>query len=363
MRDFLRNLLPKNFLWRLTLLNIIVIAGAILLSGWAIYQTACFLVVDISNFSLMRQQQFNTTLFQYVFIFTIIAVFFSSLIHYYFTKKLTNPVNKLIESTKVLKAGKYPKPIEQHSNDEIGTLITNYNELINQLQKNDEHRKKLIDDLSHELRTPVANITGYLHALQSGTIAGDSQLYTALYKQALQLSSLMDQLGQLHELEGVSSLHHARKTKVQLKELIDQSIHMFNWKIAEKGLSVNVRVEEAVVYVDKKGIQQVLNNLIDNALRYNKNSDSIVITGNKDKEHYYLAVTNEGDPITQEAQSRLFERFYRMEPSRNRETGGTGLGLAIAKEIVENHHGTISVQSKAGKNTFIVTIPLVENLD
>ena len=354
----LQAIVPKGFLWRLTSVNIIVVAGTIVLSGLAIYHTACFLVDGIGNFSVTRQQQFNTTLFQYVFLFAIIAVFISSIIHFYLTKKLIDPVNKLIESTKILNQGSYPERLPVSSKDEIGQLTTQYNELIQQLQENEQYRKKLVADISHELRTPIANVTGYLHALKSGDIEANPQLFEALHGQAVQLSLLMEQMDSLTVWKRIGNEKFMLKKEVQIKSVIEESVQMFTWKLAEKDLNVTINVEEAVVFIHKEGIRQVLNNLIDNAIRYYKGNGPIIIQGIKRVNDYHFIVENPGDEIEKEQQDQLFNRFYRVEKSRNRETGGTGLGLAIAKEIIENHGGQMEVRSECGNNTFSFTIPI-----
>src|SRR5690625_3247572 len=136
------------------------------LTGWAIYETACNLVGGIGCPSPIRQAQFNATLFRYFLIFTTLGVLISTVLHFYLTRKMINPVRELIESTKVLKTGRYPEPIQLRTSGEIAELLEQYNELIVRLETNERERKKLIENISHELRTPTANIKGYLYALK-----------------------------------------------------------------------------------------------------------------------------------------------------------------------------------------------------
>lgn len=233
MHKLLQKLIPNSFLWRLTTLNIIVIAGAILLSGWAIYETACFLVEGIETFSVTGQQHFNATLFQYVLLFAIIAVLISSITHFYFTKKLIDPVKKLIESTKSLKQGSYPEPLPVISKDEIGQLTSHYNELTRKLQENEQYRKKLVADISHELRTPIANLTGYLHAIKSGEIEANEQLFESLHGQAVQLTTLMEQMDHLNEWDAIYIEKNKMKERTQMKAIIEECVHVFTWKMKE----------------------------------------------------------------------------------------------------------------------------------
>lgn len=349
--------MPKGFLWRLTILNTFVIAAAIALSGWAIYNTACFLVEGIGNLNETRQKSFNVTLFQYLLIFTIIGISFGSLLHYYLTKRLIKPIKQLIESMKQLKTGEYPKPIKVTSQDEIGELVQHYNELIRQLSLNENQRNKLISDLSHEIRTPVANINGYLHALQAGVIKGDEKIFKALYEESKRLTQMIEQIDLIKEWDYISSQHMLKKEQVDITQLIRQSVSMFDWRLKEANIALHIALEDAQLMVHKEGIQQVLSNIINNAIRYYEGNGNISIRGESIGNKYVISVSGPSKKISPEDQDQLFERFYRTDQSRNRETGGSGLGLAIAKEIVQRHQGEIGLITEGRKNTFWVKLP------
>src|SRR5699024_4297350 len=132
-----RKWLPSRFLWRITLVNFLVITIAIIVSGWAIYHTACFLVDGMGNFTGAGQEQFNATLFQYLILFGGIGLFIGILVQFYFTKKLLKPIEALVQSTKMLQQGIYPSPIPTEGDDEIAELTKQYNELLAQLQRNE----------------------------------------------------------------------------------------------------------------------------------------------------------------------------------------------------------------------------------
>src|SRR5699024_10877195 len=129
-----RSFIPKGFLWQITFLNIFVIVLAISLSGLVIYNTSCYLVDGISALPSHRQQQFNATLYQYLLVFTNIGILISSVLHFYYTKRLVGLIKQLIEATEILKKGGYPETILTISKNEVGELVTHYNELINQLK-------------------------------------------------------------------------------------------------------------------------------------------------------------------------------------------------------------------------------------
>lgn len=357
MRKWIAWLFPKTLLWQLTLLNIAVIAIAIAVSGWAVYNTACFLVEGMRELDGQRQKKFNTTLRQYFWIFSSIGIAGVSLLHFYFTKKLMNPLKQLIEGTERLQKGDYPELIAIHSDDEMGQLVKQFNGLIQQLQANEQHRQKLVSNFSHEMRTPLSNLNGYLEALQKGIIPGDPSLFEALHGESQRLILMMEQLEQLKEWDHVQHQKIMKKKMVDIAELIEKSVATFEWTLNKKEIPLEFQVHSCNVYIQPEGIQQVIGNLVDNAIRYYEGTGAIRIEGRREDQEYCLTVSGPGQEINDEETSKIFERFYRMDASRSRDSGGSGLGLAIVKEIIERHHGKIIVNSKEGYNTFICCLP------
>jgi two-component system sensor histidine kinase BaeS len=350
--------MPKRLLWRLTIINIVIVASFIVLSSWAIYNTACFLADGLVRMNNQKQAQFDSTLFQYLWIFSISTIVIGSLIHFNLTKKMMQPLKELMESTRKMKQGHYPRPLATKTEDEIGQLIGHFNELVQQLKENQDNRRKVVSDLSHEFRTPLSNLNGYLNALSNGVIEGDQKLYRSLHNETKRLISMVEQLEELKEWDYLSKQKFSEKEPVDMQLLIAQSLELFRWSLLKAGIKVDVKVESGIVNVNNGGIQQVLGNLIDNAIRYNRGIEPIKIKGENTKSEYMLSVTNSGQPIPLEEQDQIFERFYRVDPSRSQHSGGTGLGLAISKEIVEHHDGKIGIRTEGNHHTFWFTLPL-----
>ncbi|WP_229683129.1 sensor histidine kinase [Virgibacillus oceani] len=353
-----KSLFPNQFLLRLTFINIIVIASFIVLSSWAIYNTACILADGLVTVNNQKQAQFESTLLQYLWIFSISTIVIGSLIHFYLTKKMMYPLNGLIESTKRMKQGQYPSAIRVESHDEIGQLISHFNDLVQQLKDNQQHRQKLVSDLSHEFRTPLSNLNGYLNALKDGVIEADQKLYQSLHGESKRLISMVEQIEQLKEWDYVSKQTFSEKEPIDMQFLVEQSAQMFHWSLNKEGIIVNVQVEPGIVHVDNGGISQVISNLIDNAIRYYLGPEPIIIKGETLKSGYMLSISGTGQSIPIAEQERIFERFYRIDHSRAQDLGGTGLGLAISKEIIEHHNGKIGVKSEGHYHTFWFTLPL-----
>jgi two-component system sensor histidine kinase BaeS len=356
---YLTSLIPTGFLWRLSILNIVVLVTATAFSGWAIYHTACFLAAGVGNLDAQGQRQFNNTLLNYIWIFMITAAILGSIFHFYVMKKLIQPIRKLIQSTKQMKLGNYPEPIKISRTDEVGQLIEQYNELLEQLQQNENHRRKLVSDLSHEIRTPLANLSGYLQALKDEDLAGNKALFTALYEESNRLTQMIDQLEQLKEWDYLTEQAIVQKKPCEIEKLLHQSIAMFTRTFVKEDIQVQVETEPYELNIHVEGIQQVISNLLDNAVQYYEGTDPIILSGKKREENYCISIKGPSKSIPEVEKENIFRRFYRLDSSRSRMTGGSGLGLAISKEIVERHHqGKIGVITTGKQNTFWFSLPL-----
>lgn len=351
------SLLPFGFLWRLTFLNTLVIIIATAFSGWAIYNTACFLAAGVGDFDSARQQHFNRTLLGYLWVFMFIVAITASVLHFFLTKRLLKPIHSLMASTEQLKQGHYPDPIEVYKRDEIGQLVIQYNELIKQLQMNEQHRKTFVSDLSHEIRTPLANLDGYLQALKDGAITGDEALFTSLHQEANRLSQMVAQLEQLKEWDHVSAQLFSNKKATDISEVVKQCASMFQWTLDQKNIALQVHAAPCTLSIHVEGIQQAISNLLDNAILYYEGTGPIVLTGEVQDSHYKIAISGPGHPIQEAEKDNVFKRFYRLDSSRSRDTGGSGLGLAITKKIVEQHHqGEIGIETTYDSNTFWIML-------
>lgn len=336
-----------------------MIVAVTAISGWSIYNTACFLMEGIGDLDAQRQQQFNSTLLNYFWIFIITATFLGSLLHFYLIKRLIKPIKSLIKSTEQLKLGHYPEPVKVYKNDEVGLLVQQYNGLIEQLQTNEQQRKKLITDLSHEIRTPLSNLNGYLQALKDGDIVGEKTLFASLYQESSRLAQMIEQLEQLKEWDHLSAQSIVRKEIQEIEILLKQCVSMFErgWD-PQKDIPIELEVESCKLSIHIEGIQQVISNLLENAIRYYDGVGPIIVTGEKLEEGYYISITGPSKPIPAHEQEKVFRRFYRLESSRSRLTGGSGLGLAISKEIVERQHqGKIGIETTHAHNRFWIVLP------
>jgi len=292
----------------------------------------------------------------------IIAGVGGILLAVFYSRRIVNPVRSLIDAVRGMEKGELDQRVEVSPKDEIGELAQAFNSMSSRLQEQEELRQNMVRDVAHELRTPLSNVRGQLEAIKEGLLEPDSETIDSLYQESLLLNRLIEDLQALTLAEaGELQLNRGA---ISLEDIISHVIDSFRGKAEEEGIKLDVEVEDSpLVSADPQRIDQVLRNLMDNALKYTSAGGEISLTlrrvsrgGSHCAE---VSVADDGSGIPEEELSYVFERFYRVDKSRNRETGGSGLGLTIAKRIVEAHGGEIWAESERGEGSvFRFTIPL-----
>lgn len=236
---------------------------------------------------------------------------------------------------------------------------------IDTLQKNAVFRREFIADISHELKTPIFATQGYIHTLLDGAI-DDKQVRMRFLKRAAKSLDSLDVLVQdlltLNQME--SGVIKFNFTEFDLKALLEEVIEELEHKASKREMHIDFEVEPGKHYLtigDRQKIYRVCQNLIFNAMKYNQNGGRVNVSMTTHKNSIQVDVKDNGQGIPPEDLKRIFERFYRVEKSRNKKEGGTGLGLAIVKHILEGHKSKISVSSTVGKGSiFSFSLPLVK---
>jgi len=231
---------------------------------------------------------------------------------------------------------------------------------ITELVKLEQIRKDFVANVSHELKTPITSIKGFAETLLLGAYKKEENLLSFLeiiYKESNRLQMLINDLLDLSKVEQEG--YTMNIAKVKLYDVVVSCLEMTNHLLEEKDMDVELNLNETTqVKGDYHRIIQIMMNLLTNAISYSGNHTTIHINIGEKGSYGYLQIRDEGIGIKQEEQERIFERFYRVDRARSRESGGTGLGLAIVKHLVEAHHGYIELESEVGKGTqFTVYIP------
>ncbi|HHY74026.1 MAG TPA: HAMP domain-containing protein [Bacillus bacterium] len=313
---------------------------------------------DLIQQNLVKQyiHSTNTTIVLGTVLGSLIAVF----VGFFITKSLTKPVKKLLVGIEKVSAGDTSFRVIVDQKDEFYHLSQAFNQMAEQLQQNEKLRQKLMADVAHELRTPLAIIRGKLESIQEGVIKADEKEIMLLVDEVYRLSRLVNDLQQLSLAE--AGKLPLKKQPINVGNFLEKVTSNFMALTDEKEISLIIKIlsDNIELELDEDRMTQVIVNLLDNALRHTPINGIITMKLDKDvhAKEVVITVSDTGSGIDEEFLSTIFDRFSRADTSRNRERGGAGLGLSIAKGFVEAHGGTISATSEKGKGTtFLIRLP------
>lgn len=282
--------------------------------------------------------------------FTFISLYFGIRI---FLQKRLNKMLKKLHNPPLIKGNRLNNMIDE-AEQQVNTVANHRIEEIIQLKSQDSFRKEFIGNLAHELKTPVFAIQGYLDTLIDGAI-DDPEIAMNFLERASKASDRMTQL--LEDLDAITRLENPElsieKRPFDIVEVIKEIYESLEFLAKEKRIELSLKKEYSSIYVmgDRNKIGQVFTNLVKNSILYGIEGGKTVITLDLIDELILIEITDNGIGIDPKHWPRLFERFYRVEKSRNRHEGGTGLGLSIVKHILELHGQNITMQSTVGVGT------------
>ena len=297
------------------------------------------------------------------FLSVIIVLVCAFILMFVFTLIVYRPIRNITKVTEHYARGDFSKQIHLHSNDEIGYLANTLNYMADTLNTMEDEQRKFISNVSHDFRSPLTSIKGYIEAMLDGTIPVEMQekYLNIILFETERLNKLTHNILELNNFgsRGMS----LDITEFDINEMIRTTTMTFEGVCSKKGLSFDLLLTEQNLFVkgDTGKIQQVLYNLIDNATKFSHNNTAIIIETNIRNEKVLISVKDSGIGIPSNSTKKIWERFYKTDLSRGKDKKGTGLGLAIVKEIVQAHNENINVISTEGVGTeFIFTLPLSE---
>jgi two-component system sensor histidine kinase BaeS len=307
--------------------------------------------------NFIEQQQ------QYILFIALGLLLIALLVAMPLARHFVRPIKQLALAMSQLSAGQYQQRITLKRTDEFSHLSRDFNELATTLEQNEQARKRWLADVSHELRTPVAVLKGEMEAMLDGVRSLNmSRIYSA-HQEIIQLEKLLDDL---HELirSDLGTMHY-RKVALDLLALLREEARHHESLLADQGLSVFFvgPLDKCMVFADDKRLRQLLANLFSNTAKYAKDGDSLIISlsvvSKDDLQRIEVTFEDNGLGVPEQDLDHLFEHLFRVEDSRNRDTGGSGLGLSICKKIVEAHHGSIrAFKGKSGGLGIVFSLPL-----
>lgn len=281
-------------------------------------------------------------------VFSVVGLFvlvLSTAVATLLSRRISRPLVELAKGAEALASGNYQRQMNVTSTDEIGQLCKTFNILAQTLAASEKSRALWIADISHEMRTPVSVLKAQIEAMQDGIRPLNQDNLRLLHDKTLGLNLLIDDLFEL-SLSDIGALNY-NKQHLLLPALIKSCIHSFYLKAQEAGLQLHDRITEddIEVFADPKRLEQLFSNLLENAIRYTHRGGAIEISLVKVNREVQIHIQDTAPGVPEDQQTKIFERLYRLETSRNRETGGAGLGLSICKNIVAAHQGKISAYS------------------
>lgn len=285
----------------------------------------------------------------------------------FLSRRLTHPLASITTAVSRLKEGDFSHRVQVDSQDELGLLAQAFNSMAEKLENTEKTRRKLSADISHELRTPLTTLKSYMEAFKDGVLPLSEENITSLQEEVDRLESLVKNLQEL-------SLAESRAADLPLTAInpagVLQKIHgLYQPLLLQKDIRSSLQLPEkyTAAMLNEEALERILHNLLSNAVKYTPSAGEIALRLQEGiegggKKTIIIQVSDTGSGIDSQDLPHIFERFYRVDPSRSRNTGGFGIGLTIVRELVEAQGGQIRVQSRPGEGTiFILTFPAVND--
>ncbi len=287
-----------------------------------------------------------------------IAVIIFSL---FFSTAFTRRLRKIMESIRIIRAGDYTHKLDVGGSDELTVLGDEFNDLVDRLRTSEQKRNNFVSDASHELKTPLASIKLLADSIMQNDMDADTirEFVGDIGNEAERLNRMSQKLLTLAKVEAQIDNDYEI---IELSPTIHKVHHMLN-EIATKNevtIDLNI-VKDSPVLIVEDDLYQIVFNLVENGIKYNKRGGSLQITLQREADNAVLSFRDSGMGIPQDSIPHIFERFYRVEKARSRKSGGSGLGLSIVRNLIEKNNGCITVDSIFGEGTtFTVTFPVFD---
>lgn len=309
-------------------------------------------------------QKLRTSVFKFFMLSGGVAIFLAIVLVYVFSLRFTRPLKQINNAAKIIAGGEFRNRLSVKSDDEIGQLAESFNQMVEDLQKLEELRRGFIANVSHDLRTPMTSIRGFIEGILDGTIPPEKQRdYLVIVRdETNRLNRLVNDLLDLAKME-------AGEIKLSIKpfdinELMRLCVIKNETLITSKNLEIEADFENENTFVlgDRDSIERVIINLLHNAVKFSNNKGKIILETVKNKDKILISVKDQGIGIDENEKKRIWDRFYKSDKSRGMDKTGTGLGLAIVKNIINEHKQEVWVESEFGAGTkFIFTLDYYKN--
>lgn len=310
----------------------------------------------------VMEERFAQRQGKHLLLISLTAIALSLLFAWPLSRFLVNRLGALGTQIRHLSEGRFEERVALPGNDELSQLGQHLNQLALTLQQTEQSRRKWVADISHELRTPLATLRAQLEAIEDGIHQYNPTTHQRLANQTLRLQQLVNDLYQL-SLADVGAMQY-QKQPCDLRALLEECVQSYRDRFESKGIRLSSDItlsNNTRLFADAQRLQQLFTNLLENSLRYTDAPGETRLAAWRDQNQIKVSIEDSAPGVTPDQLEQLFERFFRGESSRNRDTGGAGLGLNLCRSIVEAHNGSISAHpGKLGGLSIIISLPAEE---
>jgi signal transduction histidine kinase len=335
-----------------SVLALVVVATGVLWVGGSIFE---HLMLANGASSDDSRAMFSESVTRVVVVASLVALLASVVLAALAGRAINRPLATVAQAARRVGEGAYGSRVPRPTVPELASLADSFNQMAAGLEDQERLRRELIENFGHELRTPLTNLYGYLHALREGVIEPSPEIFASLHEEVDRLRRLSSSLDAL-AAEGRGARLEAGE--VDLVRVVDAVLELSRPAFERRDVRVERDLPAALsVHANPDHLAQVVMNLFQNAVRYTPVRGRVTLSARSEAGSVLFSIVNTGDEIPAEDLSHLFERFYRLEKSRDRAHGGAGIGLAIVKQLIESAGGRVGVDSAAGLVRFWFSLP------
>jgi signal transduction histidine kinase len=333
--------------------GVAIVALGVTLMGGAAFTD---LMTSHGDSAESARRMFDDSVTRFVILAVVVAVGAAGVLAVLFARRLARPLREVSRAARRVAEGDYQARVPREGPEEIASLADSFNQMAMSLEEQQQVRRDFIANAAHELRTPLTNLKGYLEAPRDGVVPADAATFESLLEEADRLVRLSQSLDTLAEGDAATAPPEA--TNLDVAAAIRSAVDLARPSFTRASLSLQVDVPPSLpARANPDNLAQVLANLLQNALRYTPAGGRVTIQGERRPDDVLISIANTGDGIPADDLPRVFERFYRVDKSRDSARGGAGIGLAIVQQLVEAAGGQVGVESRDGLTRFWFSLP------
>jgi two-component system sensor histidine kinase BaeS len=317
------------------------------------------LAMESGSSEAEARAMFDTYIGGVLLIGAAVAVPLGALAAWWILRRILQPLERLTRATMAIAAGDLAARVPAAPDPELQHLGDSFNDMAAALERAEDLRRRLVEDLAHELRTPLTTLQGYLEALADGVVQATPAILRTVHEEIVRITRLVEELDRVARVEAASSSDRAREP-IDLAAIARRVAAIYAPELGARGITLRQELTDGLppVTADPDAIGQVLTNLLQNAARYTNDGGEVMIeVAAAGPGRMRCTVENTGPEIPPEELPLIWERLYRVDPSRARSSGGAGIGLAIVRQIVEEHGGSVGVTSADGRTRIWFELP------